>query len=77
MTPLERAALAVYQVDYPGERISGLTDPASWHMEVARAVLQALREPSEAMVKAGDSCPGIMSSELMWPHMIDTALEEG
>ena len=76
MTPLERAALAIYQVDYPGQTLPGLTDDGSWHMEVARAVLAAIREPSEGMCEAGrtavrdDGVPG-------WRAMIDAALEEG
>lgn len=50
-----------------------------------RAVLQAIREPSEGMVEAGDRAEmalgevrglGVYGTERIWPAMIDAALEE-
>lgn len=92
MTPLERAAMALYARSYRA-KLPGPPPPA-WSAlsrrdrdgfaEAARAVLQAIREPSEAMTKAGSAVlPGIprpqteMDSELAWQAMIDAALEEG
>ena len=52
MTPIERAARALAKIDYPDQ-------PQSWHdgawrewVEPARAVIEAIREPSEGMVEA-------------------------
>lgn len=88
MTPLERAALAIRQADNAGYHDAENKD----YRAMARAVLQAIREPSEAMtpeegVFAGFSHDSdgvednnyITSEEARyaWQAMIDAALEEG
>src|SRR5688572_5024787 len=78
MTPLERAARAVYKLGDNGP-YGPEDEDEQWHqhVDVARAVLQAIREPSEAMEEAGDSCLGLATSPVIWQAMIDAALEEG
>ncbi|UFS83223.1 hypothetical protein LPB79_13300 [Rhizobium sp. T136] len=58
---------------------------ATWSNDVAwrfaRAAIKAMREPSEAMVEAGnlpvwDDSVTVGLSEEIWPAMIDAALEE-
>lgn len=88
MTPIERAARAL--CENPSEdpdEIVFMTDGTwipRWKAELWRvkAVLQAIREPSEAMAKAGaDDLPGNTNDPLWvaqaWTAMIDKALEEG
>lgn len=57
MTVIERAMAAVLETIFPVEEDSGWTidNPE----EVARAVLQAIREPSEGMVAAAADTPGM------------------
>lgn len=97
MTPLERA-IAIINNSARIENISGdqlgvtganalyvVTNPA----DVARAVLEAIREPSEAMKKAGAFCepfmtesgakpmtPGQIIACACYDAMIDAALSE-
>jgi len=88
MTPIEQAARALVG-SYPLD--SGET-PLDWQdvVPVVRAVLTALREPSEAMVRAADVDGAMEASypdsdgsfatggeRLVWQAMIDAALEEG
>lgn len=76
MTPLERAARDL------GEIYDGYADPKdtpeNWGRAIAgvKAVLLAIREPSEAMIKAGvnEMSYGIGITGA-WPAMIDTAGE--
>ncbi len=45
--------------------------------EIARNVIKAMREPTEAMLEAGDAGmakAGHDASEFAWPAMIDAAL---
>ncbi len=76
MTPLERAARALSDGPHPSE--------CCW--EKARAVIEAIREPSEAMVQAyadGIDKDACISPEAYWIRddgfsaMIDALLEEG
>lgn len=87
MTPLERAARAVRdEIAHPhgnGEWIldEGFRDD-SYFADVARAVLTAIREPSEGMNVAGfmTMAPGDPEREDAadcWRVMIDAALAEG
>jgi len=97
MTPLERAARAAFAADYPQHVDADLEiDEAGmvmyekrhlWYLDAARAILQAIREPSEAMVKAGNRsrpynlagwCEGTIHPVVQraWPAMIDALLEE-
>lgn len=60
MTPLERAARAVRdEIAYPhGDGsfvVEGGFRDDPFFQEVARAVLEAIREPSEAMIRAGEA----------------------
>lgn len=74
MTTLERATAAVMKAmgDGPGSR-DYLRATA-----IARAVLQAIREPSEAMVDAAAEWSPLGSvAREVFPAMIDAALEEG
>ena len=93
MSPDERAARALQEAWDDGSDVaSGLppiefTDAEAAHL--ARAVLQAVREPSEGMIEAGrwnDFTPhSVDSSEtaaadadvaLVWRNMIDKALTD-
>lgn len=71
MTPLERAGSAAANIvgeDF--ETFRGI------YIDVARAVLTAIREPSEGMWDAGDAvCDN--NAIGAWQAMIDAALEEG
>ncbi|MBB3020614.1 hypothetical protein FHR70_003700 [Microvirga lupini] len=43
----------------------------------ARAAIEAMREPTVAMLVGGNHCqPGSYSAEKIWAEMIDTALAE-
>lgn len=72
MSPLERAARAVLDTIFVVEEDSGPTidNPE----EVVRAVLQAIREPSEGMLEGF----GIHKSRMRqnWQDMVDAALAE-
>ena len=103
MTPLERAARALYQFqpqtedvfrrdcanpsalpqhslrDLQWEKVNDVT--REHYLTRARAVLQAIREPSERMDNAGmaeadKTSHGIVVTPI-WQAMIDAALEEG
>lgn len=94
MTPIERATRALWNlhpltedgVPIPWERVdAGIK--ADLALEV-RAVITSIREPSEAMVKAGNAskpfnvvgyCEGTAHPVVQrsWPAMIDAMLEEG
>jgi hypothetical protein len=66
-------------------------DPSSWHpydfwdhdfaLELARAAIEAMREPTDAMKQAGDDFSGNLaithdaSGEGTWQAMIDAALK--
>ena len=81
-TPLERMARALGAESMnclPGE-----VNPKEWQEEVRAAIL-AIREPSEAMVEAGDEEEYLMNVESVpagdrwrrvWQAMIDAALAE-
>lgn len=76
MTPLERAARALAESDYPPD-----PRPDEWRqlLPAVRAVLIAIREPSDGMVKAGQAHIYVMKDEVAeaWQAMIDAALSEG
>lgn len=88
MTPLEKAARALLASESNGEKqwdeLDAITRGA--FLRDARAVLQALREPSEGMVAAADnsdalrwSAPGGLDFadwRKAWTFMIDAALSE-
>lgn len=86
---IERAARALYQSAPHDFDPNQMVQAATWPdlVEQARAVLQAIREPSEKMVAAGsfagafDIPDGRYSAseeaQKVWEAMIDTALEEG
>lgn len=78
MTPLERAALAASQA----AKLPQPADDDEFFMSIARAVLTAIREPSEGMERAyygGEwgFCEVLPALDDLWPKMIDAALEEG
>lgn len=91
MTPLERAARALHK-DYVEGRIRmgvAPSDLPAWEdlgpdgefsfYAPARAVIEAIREPSEAMWDAGDDhCPhrDTANPTKVWAAMIDALLEE-
>lgn len=91
MSPLERAARAAadaFVVGYVGytaaEREEDYFEEAvAENLElgsrIARAVLQAIREPSPAMVSANSDAAGPDDGRTIedWRAMIDAALEEG
>ncbi len=91
MTPLERAARALAgwtpnMVSWEGMVDDPKDAPAihAHYLEQVRAVLQAIREPSEGMVKAGfEDYPAIWTAALtpedrigIYQAMIDEALKE-
>lgn len=94
MTPLERAARALCKshLEDPDEVVSTLgenpgTPIYAWQDRVhdARAVLTAIREPSEAMIASGNEQMDVdpelghneATPESIWRTMIDAMLEEG
>jgi hypothetical protein len=76
MTMVERVAWVLQRQDEsfgPSEEL----DPA--FLDEARAVIEVMREPTEAMKELGqryqdEECP--MTSEAFWQMMIDAALSE-
>lgn len=89
MTPLERAAQAAQGVIDEARKWG--ENPAEHSEKIARAVLQAIREPSKSMKEAGADGPLTTShgddesfdyvseddAATCWQAMIDAALEEG
>lgn len=83
MTPLERAARALCSLDGNPENATMEGKPL-WrdYLPEARAVVEALREPSDTMVLAAeDHCDspatgGYGSAGCHWALMIETALAE-
>lgn len=74
MTPFERASTAVMEAmgDGPGSRDYMRANA------IVRAVLNAIRDPSDAMKSAGmDACGGDGSVLDGYEAMIDAMLEEG
>lgn len=66
--------------------VSIVGDPARFYNVIARAVLTAMREPTEAMIQAGaEKLPSVVdtmgeadeAASDAWRAMIDAALEEG
>jgi hypothetical protein len=84
MTPLERAARALCRLDYPdeagGEMENYYFDKHGLaYIAQARAVLEAIREPSEGMDEAGkdaDDHIEFNNHGRIWRAMIDAALTE-
>jgi len=73
MTPLERAAAAIEAALGPDDTI------CSTPKDVVRAVLTAIREPSEDMISVGgDDFDTAVPNEVegLWQAMIDAALAE-
>lgn len=82
MTPLERAARALVD-NYP---LDSGESPLSWQdvLPVVRAVIKAIREPSEAMKRIGTAVTRGAGDDKYWADgvgayeaMIDALLEEG
>jgi len=83
---IESAALSIMREDYPEEfdqtgELSELGQiywhkRGRWYVSAARAVLQAIREPSEAMDRAAAECESSIVADV-YRAMIDAALEEG
>lgn len=89
MTMRERIARAISDYRYkPGYRFDDTHDAErAFLLGEADAVLKAMREPTEAMVAAGDACDErdeftatprhAAECEVHWQAMIDAALSEG
>lgn len=91
MSPIEKAASAIAELrcEHRNRKDAGLAKEGFWpdrhaqpsDTEIARAVLVAIREPSEAMIEAGadeqGDCHGYESKAALaqWQAMIDVALE--
>lgn len=77
MTPLERAARALCSLDGHPENATMDGKPL-WadYLPEARAVLQAIRAPSEAMLSALDHHDKRDAGVDAWHAMIDAALAE-
>lgn len=83
-TPLERAARALAEAEVSGMRALGIqVELPHWphYIVPARAVLMALREPSNAMLNAGNDGVYDQSGDtnpfVIWQDMIDAAMTEG
>lgn len=47
------------------------------YIDMAKAAIEAMREPTEGMIKAGDgACNDYGSPEVVWQNMIEKALEK-
>lgn len=89
MTPLERAARALYRSAPHDFDPNQMGEDATWPdlVDQVRAVFQAIREPSAAMSDHGQGAilerwfhndgPDVDASKASWQAMIDAALEEG
>lgn len=83
MTPIERAALILWQMDQQSQPTTAAMVPpdiSDWRAYIpkARAVFQAIREPSEAQLASDPTTlTGTIYPEDLWRAMIDAALEEG
>lgn len=65
---IERVAKLIRDIaDKAGERVA---DDVSF--EMARAVIEAMRDPTEEMIREGS---GFAQSEFAWEAMIDAALK--
>lgn len=89
MTPLERAARTLFRADYPDQINEALEIEELgmipwerrewWYYDTARALLLAIREPSEAMEDAAsdrDTLGYDPPPSQVWLAMIDAALAE-
>jgi len=79
MTPLERAARDLAKA-LGGDFDESLGGEIEWkedYMNAVRAVLLAIREPSEGMIEAGSAGGDWPWSKGTFQAMIDKALEEG
>lgn len=82
MSPIELAARALMALDYPEEAGGEMGEfymdrHGDAYRAQARAVIVAIREPSEDMVEAG-ACPEFgLVLVAKWQAMIDAMLEEG
>lgn len=80
---IEKVAIALAMSQNPGNWISDFNEDHRklWRIR-AKAAIQAMREPSEEMIKAGDNinesqCMGIwVAVEQIFEAMIDAALKE-
>jgi phosphoribosylformylglycinamidine (FGAM) synthase-like enzyme len=69
-TMVERVGWAIAR---EGARID--VDDTPYHLRVARAALEAMREPTEAMVQAGINDSGAFGLASAYRTMIDAALK--
>lgn len=76
MTMIERVARALAQADgfHADAKSNDSDEVPAWHLyrEMARAAIQAMREPTKAMRHASD----FETAEIKYPAMIDAALSE-
>jgi hypothetical protein len=83
MTKLEQVAraiteaIALQRVDpFSAAKFSGVNPPIKWD-RVARAAVEALREPNEAMIQRGwELIRGNLRPDEIFPHMIEVVLDE-
>lgn len=77
---IERAALLACKADFAARKVGHEAGSRHWSFSVVRAVLQAIREPSEAMLEIGANCasttPLPTTAGLIWQAMIEAALGE-
>ena len=77
MTPIERVARGLHSVRSKETVFDNLSRTIKGHyLKEARAAIEALREPSEKMMAAGNH-HDIASDEDRWRRMVDAALAEG
>lgn len=72
-TMVEKVAIAIRNVN---ETTVGLTY-SELTREMARAAIEALMEPTESMLDAGDAADGYDVYVGVWAAMIQAALKEG
>jgi hypothetical protein len=63
---IERVARALYAMEYSGDSTT-----AEFWERMARAAIEAMREPTQAMLDAGE--PQVLT-ETVWRSMIDAVL---
>lgn len=60
-----------------GGRFRDIKEPFQTdYLDMARAAIAAMREPTPAMVNYGEACDGTISAKEVWQTMIDAALQE-
>ena len=78
MTKLEQVARAIYLSDHGCDGFPNQEDAMQQaYIAMARAAVEALREPNEAMIQRGwELIRGNLRPDEIFPHMIEVVLDE-